>query len=183
MVIKEYLDMKSILKYLLKNKTIILIAINATIIFWIIWFERRLQYEPLLDYGSNMEYRRLPLVPQVYDIMIIAILVNIMVLVYELRKNSNNNFNNYNLASCIIYFFFIICCVVLGYQHIHIKSHNSVIYEGNILFRFPIWLFGKERFTSIVTVTNLYVSLCVILICVCIIYLYVCVKNRKIGSA
>ena len=169
--------MKSILKNLLKNRTTILIIINLAVIFWITWFERNLQYEPLLDFNSNMEDRRLPLVPQVYDVIIIAIIVNIMILFYELIKIRNCKFIKCNLISSIIYFIFIIFCVALGYYHIHIKSHNLVIYEGNTLFRFPIWLFGKKQFTSIVTVTNLYVSLSVILICVCIIN--ICIKKGK----
>jgi len=58
------------------------------------------------------------------------------------------------------------------------RSHFPVLYEDNImniLFAFPIWLFGKEAFARVVTVTNLYISLCVIHTCMVLFYIYLCV--------
>lgn len=171
--------MKSILKYMLKNGVVILSIIDIAIILWIIWFEEHLQYEPLLDYSSNIEDRKQPLVSQVYNTIIMAIVANIIVLVSEFSKIRNCGFIKCGLIIGFIYYILIIFCMLLGYYHISIKSHNLVIYEGNILFRFPIWIFGKELFISIVTVTNLYVSLCVIHVCICSLYIYLYFKEYK----
>ena len=171
--------MKSFLKYILTNRTVILCTIDFAIIFWIIWFENRLEYEPLLDYTSSLEDRCTPLMPQVYNVMIIAIVANIIVSVGELRKKRTCHIK-WDIAIGTIYFCLISFCMLLGYYHISTKSHNLIIYEGNMLFRFPIWIFGKELFTSIVSVKNLYISLCVIQFSLCLLYLYSQVsKYRK----
>ena len=54
MVIQESLGMKSILKYLLKNRILILSVIDIALIIWIIWYESRIQYEALPDCNYNM---------------------------------------------------------------------------------------------------------------------------------
>lgn len=168
--------MKSIINYILKNRVVVLSVIDIAIIFWIIWFEGHLQYEPLLNYNSNIEDKKFPLVAQVYNTIIVAIVINIIVLVCEFRK-IRNRYVKCNLIISIMYFILIIFCMLLGYYYISIKSHHLVIYEGNVLFRFPIWIFGKDLFTSVVTVTNLYVSFCIIHLCMCLFYIYLCVKK------
>ncbi len=177
MVIKENLGMKSILKYLLKNRVVILSVIDIAIIFWIIWFEGRLQYEPPLDY--NMERTILPLDSEPYDMMIIAIVINSIVLVLESRKILRRKFIKYDLIIAISYFFFITLCTLWGYFYISNRTHDGIIDESNTLFRFPIWIFGKESVARIITVTNLYLSLCALHICICLFYMYLCVDEYK----
>lgn len=172
--------MKSILKYLLKNRIVILCVIDIAIIFWIIWFERQIQYEALPDYNYNMGRKILPLHSQTYDIMIIAIVFNSIVLLLESRKIRKRKYMKYDLIIAFSYFFFIMLCMSWGYYYISNRTHNGVINEYNTLFRFPIWIFGKEPVSRIITVTNIYLSLCVIHICICLIYLmYILLKFRK----
>ncbi len=180
-IIKENLGMKSILKYLLKNRVVILSVIDIAIIFWIIWFEGRLQYEPPLDY--NMERTILPLDSEPYDMMIIAIVINSIVLVLESRKIRKKKYIKYDLIIAFSYFFFITLCMLWGYFYISTRTHDGVIDEYNTLFRFPIWIFGKESFSRIITVTNLYLSLCVLHICICLFYMYLCVDEYKIRES
>ena len=172
MVIQESLGMKSILKYLLKNRILILSVIDIALIFWIIWYESRIQYEALPDCNYNMGKKILPLHSQTYDAMIIAIIFNSIVLFLESRKIRKRKYMKYDLIIAFSYFFIITLCMLWGYFYISNRTHNGVINEYNQLFRFPIWLFGKESVSRIITVTNLYLSLCVIHICICLIYLY-----------
>lgn len=160
--------MKSILKYVLKNRIVILSVIDIAIIFWIIWFESRIQYEAPFDF-NNLE--PLPLHSEPYDMMLIAIVINSIVLVLESRKIRDNKFMKCDLIIAFSYFFFIVFCLSWGYFFISNRTHNGVISKSNTLFRFPIWIFGKEPVTRIITVTNLYLSLCVIHICISLRYL------------
>ena len=51
---------------------------------------------------------------------------------------------------------------------------------GNLMFAFPIWLFGADLVSNVITVTNLYISLCVIHICLTLFYL----RNlKKLGDS
>ena len=56
-----------------------------------------------------------------------------------------------------------------------IKNTCDIINEFNPLFRFPIWVIGKEVFTGAVTVPKLYLSLCVIHWFICSFYAYMCI--------
>ena len=69
-----------------------------------------------------------------------------------------------------------------GYFYISNRTHNGVINEYNTLFRFPIWMFGKDSVSRIITVTNLYLSLCVIHICICIIYIGMFYREEGTGT-
>lgn len=169
--------MKSILKYLLKNRVVILSVIDIAIIFWIIWFERRIQYEPPLYY--NMGRTILPLDSVPYDMMILAIVINSIMLVLESRKIRRRKYNKYDLIIAISYFLFITLCMSWGYFYISNRTHDGIIDESNTLFRFPIWIFGKESASRIITVTNLYLSICALHICICLFYMYLCVDEYK----
>lgn len=182
MVIQESLGMKSILKYLLKNRIVILSVIDIAIIFWIIWFESQIQYEALHDNNFNMGRKILPLHSQTYDIMIIAIVFNSIVLLLESRKIRRRKYMKYDLIIVFSYFFFIMLCMSWGYFYISNRTYNGVINEYNTLFRFPIWMFGKDSVSRIITVTNLYLSLCVIHICICIIYIGMFYREEGTGT-
>ena len=169
--------MKSILKYLLKNSVVILSVIDIALIIWIIWFESRIQYEALLDYNKGRKI--LPLHSETYDMMIIAIVINSIVLVLESRKIRKKKYIKYDLIITFSYFFFITLCMLWGYFYISNRTHNGVIDEYNTLFRIPIWIFGKESVTRIITVTNLYLSLCALHIFICLFHIYLCVDEFK----
>ena len=170
--------MKSTLKYFLKNRLVILGIIDIAIIFWIGWFEGRIQYEPLLD-DATLEERKLPLEERVYDIMILGIIVNTIILLSESRHIRKRVFVKYDLPIAFAYFGLITFCLLLGYLHIMEKSHCLVIREENTMFLIPIRIVGEERFTSVITVKNLYLSLCVIHICTCLLYMYLCLCKWK----
>ena len=100
MVILEFLDMRSILRYIIKNRIAILGIIDIAIVFWIVWFERQIQYEPLLDYSSNLSVMKLPLHPEVYNTMIVTIILNIVEHKHLIGRNLNRNGIFINTADC-----------------------------------------------------------------------------------
>ena len=180
MVILEFLDMRSILRYIIKNRIAILGIIDIAIVFWIVWFERQIQYEPLLDYSSNLSVMKLPLHPEVYNTMIVTIILNIVAMIYELRINCISELKRSHLLILSGYYFIVLLCIIIGYSYISTRASDGVINEYNTLFRFPIWLFGKELFSTFITITSLYFSLCAIHICLCVLNLYLRIKNKKV---
>jgi hypothetical protein len=179
MVILEFLDMKSILRCMVKNRIAILGIIDIAIVFWIVWYERQIQYEPLLDYTSNLSVMKLPLHPEVYNTVIVTIIFNIVAMIYELRINRISELKGSYWLILSGYFFIVLFCMAIGYYHISTRASDGVIDEYNTLFRFPIWLFGKELFSTFITITSLYYSLCAIHICLCVLNLYLFIKKMK----
>lgn len=182
-VILEHLDMKSILKNLLTNRVAILCVFDIAIIIWIAWFDSCIQYEPLLDNSLNIDGPTLPLIEQIYNTMIVAIVVNIIVIVIESRKVQKRKIVRYNLTIAFIYLFLVMFCILWGYCYLSGKIQIGVIGEDNLLFRFPIWVFGKELLTNIVTVTRLYLFLCVIHMCIYSFYVHLCLCEYKKNKA
>lgn len=160
--------MKSTLKNVLNKRIFLLEILDVLVIFWIIWSEGQIQYEPPLDYRDIIY----PLVPNIYNTIIVTIIVNIIVLISDIKRLNSKAHGKVNMKMAVAYFIFILCCMVWGYVYITSRAGSGVINEYNALFRFPIMLFGKGPFISMVTVTNLYVSLCVILISSCIVFIY-----------
>ena len=179
MVILEFLDMKSILRYMIKNRIAILGIIDIAIVFWIVWFERQIQYEPLLDYSSNLSEMKLPLHPEVYNTIIVTIILNIVTMIYELRINRISELKRSNWLILSGYYFIVLSCMIIGFYYLSTRTSDGVIDEYNTLFRFPIWLFGKELFSTFITITSLYYSLCAIHICLCVLNLYLFIKKMK----
>lgn len=175
--------MKSILKDLINNKIVILSIFDIAIVFWILWYESGIQYEPLLEVEYNilsgMGLPTIPLSEAVYNTIIVAIVVNMIVLIIESKKRYKRKNNKNDLIVAFIYFLLIMSFMLLGSFYISSRIHSGIINEYNSLFRFPIWIIGKELFTSIVTVTRLYLSLCIIHLFVCSFYIYLCIPNRK----
>lgn len=169
--------MKLTLKYLLKNRVVILSVIDIVIILWIIWFERGIQYEPPLNY--NMGRTILPLHSETYDMIIIAIVINSIVLILESQKIRKRKLMKCDLTIAFLYFLFITLCMLWGYLYISTRTHDGIISEYNTLFRIPIWIYGKESVLRIVTVANLYLSLCTLHFCICLFYMYLCVDEYK----
>ena len=170
--------MKSILN---NSRILILCVINIAVIFWIVWYHGQIQYEPLLDY-ANLEEKIFPLHKKVYNAIIVTIIVNILVMVLELRKLRNRKIIKSDLIIGFTYFFQIMLCMMWGYLYISSRSHNGIIDEYNTLFRFPIWIFGEESFTSVFSVTNIYLSLCFIHICICLSYAYWGIDGNRGGQ-
>ena len=121
MVIQVNLDMKLILKHFFKNKLFIISLFDIFIIFWIVWFEKQIQYEPLLNGNFNIEERLIPLHKEIYNTIIITILVNIFILVFELKRICNRKIIKYDLKIAFIYLFFVTFCMLLGYIYISTK--------------------------------------------------------------
>ena len=169
-------DMKSTLKSILKDRIFLLCILDILSIFCIIWNEGRIQYEPLL-YNSAIIY---PLDPTTYNTIIVTIVVNIIVLIDEIRRPCRNTSENNNLKVIVPYFFFVICCLAWGYLHIISRDKSGVINKCNGLFWFLIIkIFGEKALTSVITVTNLYISLCVMHIISCIILMS---RSRRLSK-
>ena len=170
--------MKLILNYLL-NKIAVLCVFDIAIVFWIIWYEGRIQYEPLLEQEysvlSEMGLPTIPLSEVIYNTIITAIVINMIVIVFESRKLRHKKFQKYDLAIAFAYFSLIMFCMLCGCFYISSRTHGDIINEFNPLFRFPIWVIGKEVFTGAVTVPKLYLSLCVIHWFICSFYAYMCI--------
>ncbi|WP_407403145.1 hypothetical protein [Sodaliphilus sp.] len=166
--------MKSTLKRILKKRIVVLGFIDVLVILWIIWSEGQIQYEPPLDY-RDIVY---PLDSNIYNTIIVTIIVNILVLIGETKMSYGKAFGNANLILAIIFFIFITCCITWGYYYITTRIGSGVIDECNILFFLPVMLFGKDFFVNIATVINLYVSLCVILTVSCIVYISILFQNE-----
>ena len=173
------LEQLSILRCMIKNRVAILGIIDIAIVFWIVWFERQIQYEPLLDYSSNLSVMKLPLHPEVYNTMIVTIILNIVAMIYELKNNRTSEFMRSNWLILSGYFIVVLFCMITGYYYISTRASDGVIDEYNTLFRFPIWLFGKELFSAFITITSLYYSLCGIHICLCALNLYLFIIKKK----
>ena len=175
--------MKSILKVIFNNKIVILCVFDVAIIFWIVWYESRIQYEPLLEVDYNMLLEmKLPTIPlseAVYNTIIVAIVVNIIVLIIESSKRRKRKYKKNDLTIALIYFFLIMLFMLWGSFYISSRIHSGIINEYNSLFRFPICIIGKDLFISFFTVTRLYMSLCVIHMCVCLFYIYFCVHSCR----
>ncbi len=160
---------------MLINRFVILCIIDILTVFWIAWDESFIQYEPPYDFSIP---EPLPLPPYHFNIMIFTFIVNTIVVISESWKKYKRIFIKYDLIIAFTYFTVTIVCMLLGTWYIMPRSHFPVLYEDNImniLFAFPIWLFGKEAFARVVTVTNLYISLCVIHTCMVLFYIYLCV--------
>ena len=161
--------MKSILKHLIKNRIALLCVLDVAIVIWIAWYERGIEYERLLDIQYevllDMGLPLIPLCETIYDTMIVTITINMVVLLLEIRRR-------------YVYFSLIMFCMLWGSFYISTRIYGSVISESNTLFRLPIWLFGKELFTSIFTAPSLYLSVCFIHLCICLFYLHLCVVQN-----
>ena len=142
-----------------------------------------LKYEPLLEVEYNilsgMGLPTIPLSEAVYNTIIVAIVVNMIVLIIESRKRYIRKCKKDDLIIAFIYFLLIMSFMLLGSFYISSRIHSGIINEYNSLFRFPIWIIGRDLFISVVTVTRLYLSLCIIHLCVCSFYIYLCIPNRK----
>jgi len=93
MEIKGNLNMKSIQNLLINNRIVILCVFDIAIALWIVWYEGRIQYEPLLETEYNilleMGLPTIPLSEAVYNTIIVAIVINMIVLIIESRKRYN----------------------------------------------------------------------------------------------
>ena len=171
--------MKSILKYLLTNRIVILSVFNLAVVFWIVWYEGHIQYEPLLELErgvlTEMGLPTVPLNEVIYNTIIATFAINMTVLVLELRRIRKRKMMKSDLSIAFTYFSLIMFCMLFGCLYISSRTHNDIINEYNSLFRFPIWIIGKDMFTSVVTVTRLYMSLCVIHLCISLFYIYYCI--------
>lgn len=175
-----FLHMKSTLRYLQENRIALLCILDIAIILWIIWFERRIQYEPLLDYEIKMGVPKLPLHPSIYNTIIVSIIINTIVVIFESRKIGKHVWYKYNLTSTYIYICIMMFCLLWGGGYLASRDHFGVISQNNTLFQFPIWIFGEQRFTSLITVTSLYISVCFIHLGICLCYLKICIYKKKI---
>lgn len=161
--------MKSILKNIFKDRILLLTILDIMVIVWVIWNESGIQYEPAL-WGYEDSYI-LPVDEFTYNVIIFTILINIIVVIGNIKRYYHKTLGNYNLAVFIVYFIFVLCSLLWGYSYIASRSGGGIIDEGNILFCLPIMLFGEETITSVINVMNFYVSLCVIHISICIVYI------------
>lgn len=178
--------MKSILKHLVNHMILILCVFDIAIVFWILWYEGRIQYEPLLEEEYNILSRMglptIPLSETVYNTIIVAIVVNMIVLIIESKKRHKRKYNKSDLTIAFTYFTLIMSCMLWGSFYISSRIHSGIINEYNSLFRFPIWIIGRDLFTNVITVTRLYLSLCIIHLCVCLFYIYLCIpRNHRAG--
>ncbi len=174
--------MKLIHKSKLSYRLLILCVVDIIVIFWIIWNEGRIQYEPLLDYNHAADAKTLPLISETYDVIIITIIANIIVMIIEIRKKYTKIKDKFDLSILALYVVMVIGCFLGGYSYISSRMDGGVIDSANSLFKFPILLFGKDTFTSIVTAMNLYLILYVFLGCTCIIYVIRCLSTKKINK-
>lgn len=163
--------MKLILKNILNNRILLLGILDLLIIFWIIWNEGSIQYEPPLYDCQDSNVNTLPLIPETYNTIIVTIIANIIVLISEIGRLFRKTLEKDNFKVMVAYFVFAICFLAWGYFHISSRSGSGVISEYNALFEIPVMLIGKNAFESVITVINLYISLCVIHICSCIVYI------------
>ncbi len=174
--------MKSILKHLIKNRIALLCVLDVAIVIWIAWYERGIEYERLLDIQYevllDMGLPLIPLCETIYDTMIVTITINMVVLLLEIRRRYKRKYEEHELTIAYVYFSLIMFCMLWGSFYISTRIYGSVISESNTLFRLPIWLFGKELFTSIFTAPSLYLSVCFIHLCICLFYLHLCVVQN-----
>lgn len=160
-------------------RLLILCIVDIIVIFVIIWNEGRIQYEPLPDYNLAKDAKTLQLIPETYNAIILTIITNIIVMIIEIKKKYTQIRDKYDLSILALYVIIVVGCLSYGYIHISSRMEGGVIDEYNNLFRLPIMLIGKDAFTKLVTVINLYVSLCVIHICTCIIYVIKCMSTTE----
>lgn len=179
MAIKENSNMRLIHKSKLNYRLLILCVVDITVIFWIIWNEGRIQYEPLLDNNLATNAKTLPLISETYNTTILTIIINIIVMIIEIKKKHTKIRDKYDLSILALYVFMVIGCFFSGYSHISSRLDGGVINETNTLFRFPILLFGKDTITSTVTAMNLYLTLYVFHVCTCIIYVIKCMSTTE----
>ena len=147
--------MKSILKYLINNRIALLSVFNVAIIFWIAWYEGEIKYEPLLkeqyEVLSEMGLPLIPLCAAIYNTIIIAIIVNIIVVLYEILSSYKRKYVEHELVIAFIYFSLTMFCMLWGSLYISTRIYSYVVSESNTLFRLLIWLFGKDLVTNIIT--------------------------------
>lgn len=172
--------MRLIHKSKLSNRLLILCVADIIVVLWIIWNEGRIQYEPLLDYNLAADTKTLPLDSGTYNTIVLTIVSNIIVMIIEIKKKYTKIRDKYDLLILTLYVFLVLGCLSFGYIHISSRIEEGVINEYNNLFRLPIMLFEKDAFTNIVTVMNLYVSLCVIHICTFIFYVIKCFSHIQL---
>lgn len=183
--------MKSILKYLIYNRIALLSVFDVAIIIWIAWYEGGMKYEPLLEEQyevlSEMGLPLIPLCDAIYNTIIIAIIVNIIVVLYEILSNYKRKCVEHELVIAFIYFSLVMFCLLWGSFYLSTRIYGYVISESNTLLRLPIWLFGKDLFTNIITVPSLYLSVSIVHLCICLFYLHMCIvkdqSQKKIGDS
>ena len=177
------LDMKSILKYLINIRIALLSVFNVAIIFWIAWYEGEIKYEPLLkeqyEVLSEMGLPLIPLCAAIYNTIIIAIIVNIIVVLYEILSSYKRKYVEHELVIAFIYFSLVMFCLLWGSFYLSTRIYGYVIRESNTLFRLLIWLFGKDLVTNIITVPSLYLSVCMVHLCIISLYLHRCIEKKQ----
>ena len=183
MEIMECLNMKSILKCLLMSRLIILSICDLIVVLWISWYDSGIEYEALLDVEYDillkMGLPTIPLSETIFNVVIVTIAVNMIVLTIDLIRLCKRRFLKHDLTMALVYVFFLICCMLLGNLYLSTRIHAGIINEYNLLFKLPIMLFGKDSFMSIVDVNRLYFSLCAIHLCMCMFYLYTCIRSLR----
>ena len=175
--------MKSILKYLINNRIALLSVFNVAIIFWIAWYEGEIKYEPLLkeqyEVLSEMGLPLIPLCAAIYNTIIIAIIVNIIIVLYEILSSYKRKYVEHELVIAFIYFSQTMFCMLWGSLYISTRIYSYVVSESNTLFRLLIWLFGKDLVTNIITVPRLYLSVCMVHLCIISLYLHRCIEKKQ----
>ena len=175
--------MKSILKYLINNRIALLSVFNVAIIFWIAWYEGEIKYEPLLkeqyEVLSEMGLPLIPLCAAIYNTIIIAIIVNIIIVLYEILSSYKRKYVEHELVIAFIYFSLTMFCMLWGSLYISTRIYSYVVSESNTLFRLLIWLFGKDLVTNIITVPSLYLSVCMVHLCIISLYLHRCIEKKQ----
>lgn len=174
--------MRLILKHILVNRLFLLSLFDIAIISWISWYENDIEYEPLLDYEhkilTEMGLPTIPLNETIYNTMIVSVLINTVVVLFDLVRMRKQKLFKYDLIIAFVYFTCALSCMLFGGYYFSTRICMGVINEYNALLQIPIFVFGKALITNYVSVIGLYIILCIVHLNICMFYLYT-IKEKE----
>lgn len=168
-------SMKSILKDIFTNGIFYLCIFNILMICYISYSVSCIEYEPLLCPDgicdrSDIVFLK-PLDCATYNAMLVAVLVNCVVVAWNLFVHKTKG-DKCDLLIKLSYFVIICISFALVYVHLRLTLHAGIIATGNLLFIIPIRLFGEGFVQDNLSVTNVFVSLYVLLVIVTLTNIY-----------
>jgi len=158
---------------------LILTVIDLISAFRIMWLDVNTQYASL---STDDNLYGLPRVEESYNLMVFVLLINIAVILYKLILYRYQRIDINSMWKRMLLFVYTIVsfsCMATGYYYIGLKRHENIINEYNILFKLPIYLFGKDFIQRDLTVEHLYTTLCIVLISIYFSYLIILIKSQK----
>lgn len=150
-----------ICKSFLSNTFLNLLILNSIVLCWAFHYYSGIHWEALLFALPPNCYYMNPLVDDIYDAMVLTLLLNIIVLVRKTWKKTNLIHSVWQQFIRNLYY--ITACVELCIGFFYIQFSNTDVFMNTDIFFYvlnAIW--GEDIVNGILSAEYVYVALCII---------------------